>query len=243
MPLRPLCTGLVLTALILVVAANLAPLNVTQAMPWGWQVQRLRLDHWTAEAEAVAPVVAAGRCRVVAEGRVAAYPGAQVTVSSEVAGKLVELPVQELAVVHKGDRLARLDDSEQRAALAEARARLAEVEADNRLATWKLKRARELIESGAASNVEVQQYTRDVEVAEAQRQTLLASIQRLQTVVSKSSVVAPIDGTVVARPANAGEMVAAAQPLLTIADLSRTRIEAEVDEFDAGRVMTGAEVL
>jgi len=42
--------------------------------------------------------------------------------------------------------------------------------------------------------------------------------------------------------AEEGETVAAGAPIVTIADLSRTRISAEVDKFDAPSLREGAEV-
>ena len=46
---------------------------------------------------------------------------------------------------------------------------------------------------------------------------------------------------VVARHADPGETVGPAAPLVTIVDLSRLRVEAEVDEFDIAHVAVGAE--
>src|SRR5262245_47595556 len=43
--------------------------------------------------------------RVTAEGRVVAYPGAEVTVGTEVLGTIVEMPAREHAAVHQGDLL------------------------------------------------------------------------------------------------------------------------------------------
>ena len=42
---------------------------------------------------------------------------------------------------------------------------------------------------------------------------------------------------------HAGETVEVAARIVTIADLNRVRIEAEVDEYDTGRVALGADVL
>jgi len=47
---------------------------------------------------------------------------------------------------------------------------------------------------------------------------------------------------VIARSVHPGEHIAIGDPLVTIADLSKTRIEAEVDEFDSARVALGDEV-
>jgi hypothetical protein len=47
---------------------------------------------------------------------------------------------------------------------------------------------------------------------------------------------------VTARHAHSGETVEVAAKIVTIADLNRVRIEAEVDAYDLGRVALGAEV-
>src|SRR5258706_4077745 len=71
---------------------------------------------------------------VAAEGRVVTYPGADVVVGTERAGRLVSLRVIEGQRVKKGELLAELESDELRASLAEARARVSESEAEIRLA-------------------------------------------------------------------------------------------------------------
>src|SRR6185503_14957342 len=75
----------------------------------------------------------ASSTRIVAEGRVASYPGAEVVVSSEVSGTLVALPVVEKQRVKKGQLLAELRADDLRAELGQARAALAGAEAEIRL--------------------------------------------------------------------------------------------------------------
>ena len=48
--------------------------------------------------------------------------------------------------------------------------------------------------------------------------------------------------TVTARHAHPGETVEVVAKIVTVADLNRVRIEAEVDAYDSGRVALGAEV-
>jgi HlyD family secretion protein len=48
---------------------------------------------------------------------------------------------------------------------------------------------------------------------------------------------------VLQRLAEPGESVKEQAPIVSIADLKKIRIEAEVDEFDAGRVALGSEVI
>jgi multidrug resistance efflux pump len=67
-------------------------------------------------------------------------------------------------------------------------------------------------------------------------------VNRLEAVLAKTRILSPIDGVVTGRWAQPGETLEAGQKILTVADLSRTRVEAELDEFDSGRVRLGDEV-
>jgi HlyD family secretion protein len=190
----------------------------------------------TASAKERAPE----RQLVLAEGRLAAYPGAEVTLSAEVSGRITKLDVKEKDRVKAGETLAEVDVREQRAALAEAISRVRESDAD--IAYFKRERGRseQLFAQNAVAQASLDKSVHDSDNAERRRSSLLASVSRLKTEVEKSAVVAPIDGTVTHRFADAGEFVSAGAPLVTIADLSRLRVEAEVGEFDAGRVHLGA---
>src|SRR4029450_7869575 len=85
--------------------------------------------------------------RVVAEGRLVSYPGAEVVVSSEVSGTIVALPVAEKQRVKKGQLLAELRADDLRAELAQARAALAGADAEIRLAESEAGRAERLLET------------------------------------------------------------------------------------------------
>jgi len=178
---------------------------------------------------------------VVAEGRVAAYPGAEVTVGSDVAGTIEKLDVAEQDVVHKGDVIATLRSDDQRAALGEARARVGEAEADIRLFELETERAQRLFREDVGSKQAWEKSERDLDAARARRASSLAEARRLEAVVAKTVITAPIDGVVITRMHQRGETISAGDALLTIADLKRTRVEAEVDEFDASRIRNGAE--
>src|SRR5262249_54324080 len=82
----------------------------------------------------------------------------------------------------------------------------------------------------------------DRDGARARRDVALATAQRLATVVDKARILSPIDGTIVWRYREAGETLAPGAELVTIADLEKTRVEAEVDEYDAGRIELGSRV-
>jgi HlyD family secretion protein len=180
---------------------------------------------------------------VRAEGRVSTYPGGQVTVGTELAGTLVKLTVEEKSVVKKGDVLAELQASEHQAALEEARAQTRRADLESWHWGREHERARKLLKAQALSRAEADRARHERSAAWAQRRAALAAQKRVRTVLDKLRIVAPIDGVVITRHTNAGETVQPGAPLVTIADLGRVRIEAEVDEFDAGRVALGADVI
>lgn len=199
-----------------------------------------------AAGPALAPepaAAAAARSRsVAAEGRVVTYPGAEVRVSAERGGRLVRVLVEEGHAVRKGDLLAEIESEELRAALDESRARIAEAEAEVRLSEATLKRRQPLAEDGVVAEHDLDQAHRDLDIARARRETARAEVARFEAQLRKTRIVAPISGTVITRHVDAGETVEAGDPVATLADLARLRIEGEADEADAGSLTVGAAV-
>lgn len=183
------------------------------------------------------------RARVVAEGRLVAYPGAEVTVGTDVAGTIDKLTVDEKDVVRKGDVLAVIRADDTRASLAESRARVGEAEADIRLFELEVERAKNLWQQDVGSKQAWEKALRDLDSARARRASARAEVNRLEASVAKTVITAPIDGVVITRWSHAGETVAAGERLVTVANLHKTRVEAEVDEFDAARMRLGAKTV
>jgi RND family efflux transporter MFP subunit len=179
---------------------------------------------------------------VAAEGRVVAYPGAEVRVGAERGGRLVSVLVEEGTAVREGQLLAEIGSDELRAALAEARARVAEAEAEVLFAAADLARRRQLAEERILAARDLDQATRDLETARARVETAKASVVRYEALLAQSLIAAPISGTVIARRVDAGQMVETGDHAFTVADLGRLRIEGEAHEADAGAVALGAVV-
>lgn len=177
--------------------------------------------------------------RVSAEGRLVAYPGSEVIVGSEVSGTIERMNVQEMDVVHKGDVLAIIRADDTRAALSQARARVGEADADIRLFEVERDRARKLFEQEVGSRQTWDKAERDLDAARARRASALDEVRRLDATLAKTVITAPIDGTVITRSVQPGESVISGSPIATVANLDRTRVEAEVDEFDSARVKVG----
>ena len=179
---------------------------------------------------------------VAAEGRVVAYPGAEVTIGADAVGRLLRVNVEEGDVVRKGEVLAEIDASDLVASLDEAKARLEEATAERRLAQYNAERKVKLFNEGILTAFDRDAAERDVEITQARIETAVASIHRLEATIAKTRMIAPIGGTVTSRVVNAGQMVDRGDPAFTVANLGRLRIEGEAHEADADRVVIGAEV-
>jgi len=180
--------------------------------------------------------------RVVAEGRVVTYPGAEVTVGSDVAGTIERMSVDEKQTVRKGQVLAIVKANDVRAALSVARARVGEAEADIRLFEAEVARAKNLWQQDVGSKQSWEKAERDLDSARARRASAVAEVERLAALVEKTVITAPIDGVVITRHVHTGETVEAGTSIVTIADLAKRRVEAEIDEYDAARIRLGASV-
>lgn len=196
----------------------------------------------TSAAPVATVSAAAPATRVAAEGRVVAYPGAEIRVAAERGGRLVRVLVEEGRTVREGELMAEIDADELRASLDEVRARATEADAEIRLAEINQRRRQELVAQKVVAAHDLDQATRDLDIARARRETARAETTRLEAQLRKTRIAAPISGTVVARAVDPGETVEAGDHLLTVADLSRLRIEGEADEADAASLAHGAPV-
>jgi HlyD family secretion protein len=177
---------------------------------------------------------------VVAEGQVVAYEGAEVVVGTEVSGLIIRLTVKEKSAVGAGDVIAESSSADLRASRAEAMARVAEAEADIRFYEREDRRERALLARNATTPQNFDANFRGLELARARRSAAVACCDRFDALIAKTRITAPIDGVVTVRHAHPGEIVRPGTALVTIADLKRLRIEAEVDEFDIARVALGS---
>ncbi|HTQ03628.1 MAG TPA: efflux RND transporter periplasmic adaptor subunit [Polyangiaceae bacterium] len=179
---------------------------------------------------------------VLAEGRLVAYPDARVTLGAELSGKLVKLLVHERDHVAAGDVIAEVDVKEQRAALHEAWARVKEAETDVNYFALEQERSEHLFAQEAVSRAVYDKSNHDSESAGRRKGALVATAARLEAEVDKATIRAPLAGTVTERFVEPGQFVSAGAPIVTLVDLDKLRIEAEIGEFDVGRVALGAKV-
>lgn len=220
---------------------KLAGLALLGILLTAYAVFQIRGGASSASARTTRPPASAADARIRAEGRLVAYPGAQVVVGTEFAGSLSRLLVQEKDAVRRGQVLAEIRADEQRAELAEARGRIAEARADVAFYEVEADRNLQLIKSQTVARNAVDRAVRDRDAARARLQNAIATASRIEAILDKARIVAPIDGVVLLRHVESGETVAAGDQLFTLADLSKVRVEAEVDEFDIAGVALGSE--
>jgi RND family efflux transporter MFP subunit len=180
---------------------------------------------------------------VRAEGRVVTYPGATVDVGTEAGGRVEAVFVEEHDSVRAGQVIAKLASSEERAALAEARARRAEAESQVELLEARHGRTVTLAREGHVSTADLDDVSYNLAAARARQTAVAAEVERLEAALAKRIIHAPIAGVVINRFVNPGEVIAPATRVATIADLTRIRVEAQVDEYDIDRVALGEPVL
>lgn len=168
----------------------------------------------------------------------------QVAVTPLVAGRVARVAAELGQRVRRGQVLATIASPEMSEARARVRAARAELEAHDR----ELERTKKLAAIGAASRQELErahaEHTAQVAEADAARArvSLLLGGAKDDEAAGPSDLVtvrAPIDGTVVARAANAGLNVDPAAALFTIADLSTVWAIADVYEQDLARLAAG----
>lgn len=155
-----------------------------------------------------------------------------VDISSKITGLIKEVRVQENEQVKEGQILILLDDKRLMAQVSQSRAKL-----DNSAANYQ--RNLELNRIGAVSNQQLDAASMDYRVAQA---TYDDAISQLDDTVIK----APIDGIIIGKPIPAGQTVAPGistpMVLMSVADLSKMQIEAQVDESDIGKIVVGQRV-
>lgn len=164
---------------------------------------------------------------VYATGAVEPVRWARVT--SLIRDRIVDICDCEGRTVAKGDVLVRLDDREVRAQLDELRAR-------EDFAKREMSRVTELIARNAATTQAFERARMDLQQIQA---LILVQTQKIEDY----SIVAPMNGVVLRRDGEVGEIADVGQVLVRVGVPKPLQVVAEVNEEDIPRVATGQTVL
>ena len=193
---------------------------------------------------------------VSATGKV--QPETEVKISPEVAGEIIELPVEDGKRVKQGDLLVRIKpDSykalveQQEAAISAAKATNLQQKATMLKTEHDFKRAEDLFSKKLISEQEYNAAEAAYDVAKNTYESSLHEIERAQAgssqardQLSKTTIYSPIDGTVTVLNSKQGErLVATGQfagtEVMRVADLSHMEARVDVNENDVVNVKVG----
>lgn len=207
---------------------------------------------------------------VSASGKI--QPEVEVKISAEVSGLIFELPVKEGDVVEPGQLLVGINPdiyesalnraeasvNTAQASLASAKSRKVQAEAQLLAAERAYERSQELFEKGAVSQADFDQALSSFEVAKAEVEAAGQSIRSAEFSIrsaqasrreaadnlNRTTLKAPMAGTVTALTKEVGEAVLGTsmmqgETIMKVSDLSTMEVNVEVNESDIVRVSMG----
>ena len=156
-------------------------------------------------------------------------PVDSVEVSSKITARLKSVLVKENDKVTAGQTVATLDAKDYEAKRDQAQYKVTNTQAEYDRISY-------LYSIGADTQ-------KQLEDAQMNYDTAVSALAQAESDASETSIIAPIDGTVVGEPKTVGTMAVATSDnptvIMRIADLSRKQIKAKVDETDIGNVKVG----
>jgi len=169
-------------------------------------------------------------------------PLAQATVKSKVSGLVVDADLREGTTVAAGQVLARLDQADQRARLAQQQAALDEANARLALATKNNANSEALLKQKYISQQSVDVTANSVELARASVKSAQAMVDLARIAMNDTVIKAPLAGVISKRHVQAGEKLSPDMPVYTIVNLKQLTLEAQVPASEIPRVKVGQEV-
>ena len=198
------------------------------------------------------------------------FEATEVTVGAEVGGRLLAFHLEEGDRLEKGALVGTVDTVPlllerqalvaRRAAAAsktrESGANIAALEVQSSIADRELARTERLIKQSAATAQQQDRAERDARVAKEQLagaraarssanqevEALAAQVAQIDDRLSRSRIVSPQDGTVLARYVEAGEFVQQGQPLFKLASLDSLTFRAYVSNAQLSQLRLNQEV-
>jgi HlyD family secretion protein len=165
-----------------------------------------------------------------------------VRLSFRVAGKIKELLTDEGRFLKSGEPVARLDTDE----LVKIKA---QIQASLKAAQYSYERARDdyarlenLFQAGSISAQKRDEAKTNADASLANAEALRASLELAETRLGFADLTSPIDGFVLTKSAEAGEVVQVGSTVFTVADLRDIWLTAYINERDLGRVKLNQQV-
>ena len=216
--------------------------------PWGLGLCLLALACSEGAPPLVYQVVPVERRDIVISAQAAGVvePDVTVEVKSKASGEILEVLVDSGDLVERGTLLVRIDQRQPRNTLALGRAELEVAQARLANAEAEKRRAESLFNSKSIPETAYEQALLDHANAKAGVVRARVSVENAQIQMDDTEILAPIDGTVIAKNAERGQVISSpiqavsgGTVLLKMADLNLVQVRTLVDETDIGKIAPG----
>ncbi|UCC44767.1 MAG: efflux RND transporter periplasmic adaptor subunit [Candidatus Zixiibacteriota bacterium] len=191
-------------------------------------------------------VVERGTFSIVVSATGIVKPIDRIEIKSKASGRIDEMPVEEGDYVQAGALICRLDQTDVQADVDQAQADLDIADAEFRQAQNMHQRRKELFDKDLISQEELDAAQLGLTQARGRVVRSRISLDQAQVRLSETVVPAPIDGVILKKFVEAGQIIASGisnvsggTPIAAIADMQRVHIEAGIDEIDVGKVRVG----
>ncbi len=172
----------------------------------------------------------------------------EVPIKSKVSGEVLEVLVEEGQTVKQGDLLLTLVDHDYRRDLELAKVGVDRAKLELEAAELERQRREMALASRGISQNEYDSAARQADLAKVNLRRAKVEYEASQDRVSYTRIQSPIDGTVIHRNVEKGELITAGVTAtvngvsqLTIAQTDVLRLEIELNQVDVGRVAVGQE--
>jgi RND family efflux transporter MFP subunit len=169
------------------------------------------------------------------DGTVRAYV---VTIAPEVAGRIVDLPVADNQLVHKGDLLMVIDATDYKIAVDLADAAVQQAEANMQNAKTQSQRRQKLTDL-AVTQEEQQTFATSALATQASYKQALANLDQARTNLDRTRITSPVDGYVTNLLVQLGDYTTVGQNKLAVVDANSFWVDGYFEETNLERIHIG----
>ncbi len=160
----------------------------------------------------------------------------ETTIGSKLLARVIEVNLKAGQKVQQGEVLMRLDDTDLRARLKQSQAALTAAEAARAQAEADVNRFAKLLKTRAVSEQEYGQAATALKTSDAELNRAKENINEVQATLDFATIRSPMDGIVIDKKVDVGDMVTPGQMLATLLDPKRMQLVASVRESLAHRL-------
>jgi RND family efflux transporter MFP subunit len=166
----------------------------------------------------------------------------ETTIASKLLSRVTEMNIKAGQAVKKNDVLMRLDETDLRAKLQQAKSSVVMAEAAYNQAIIDEKRTGILIKSNAVSQQAYDKSLTNLKSTNAELKRAQEAVKEVQSILDYATVLSPINGIVIDKKVDVGDTVVPGQMLLRLFDPSRMQMVASVRESLAYKLKVGQEI-